>query len=229
VKDACRTDAKPIRWDYLQNADRKKLHDVYSVLLALRSHAAYRNGFVTDRINYNFSGGFKWLKLTTDTSNILVVGNFDVSTVTGTVAFQNAGTWYDYLTGQTITATGNSQSISLQPGEYHVYLNRNITNILTPVTDLDNAGEHTRFIIYPNPVTSNSTAIEYELPVNTGVTLSLYSAFGQRITELNAGYKAKGTYRLPLSELAKTSLPAGVYLVQLRYGNHQLVRKVIIE
>jgi 1,4-alpha-glucan branching enzyme len=229
IKDACRTDAKPIVWNYLQNADRKKLYDVYSVMLALRNHPSYRNGFVTDRVTYNLSGGFKWLKLTTDTSNLLVVGNFDVSPVTGSVVFQNAGTWYDYLTGQTITASGSSQSISLQPGEYHVYLNRNITNILTPVTDPEGPGRNTRLSIYPNPVTSNSTAIEYELPANTGVTLLLLNAYGQQLAIRNEGYKAKGTYRLPLQALVSRALPAGMYLVQLRLGNKQLVQKIIIE
>ena len=229
VNDACRTDAKPIVWDYLQQADRKKLYDVYSVLLALRNHPAYKNGFTTDRVNYNLSSGFKWLKLTTDTSDVLVVGNFDVNAVTGSVAFQHAGAWYDYLTGQTITASGIAQSISLQPGEYHVYLNRNITNILTPVTGPDNPGGNTRLSIYPNPVTSNSTAIEYELPANTGVMVSLLNAYGQRIAQRNEGLKAKGTYRLPLQALVSYTLPAGVYLVELRFGTRSLVRKLIMK
>ncbi len=130
----------------------------------------------------------------------MVVGNFDVTVATGSVQFQHVGTWYDYLTGQTVAATGNSQTISLQPGEYHVYLDRNITNILTPVTDLDNQGKNTRLSIYPNPVTSNST-IEYELPLNTEVTFSLLNVNGQRISQLQAGFKAKGVHQLPLYKL----------------------------
>jgi 1,4-alpha-glucan branching enzyme len=228
INNSCRTDPKPLKWDYPQNAGRKKLYDVYSVLLALRNHPAYRNGFTADRITWSLAGGFKWLKLTTDTSDLLVVGNFDVATVTGSVVFQQAGTWYDYLTGQTITATGNSQSISLQPGEYHVYLNRNITNILTPVTDPDNQEKNTRLSIYPNPVTSNST-IEYELPLNTRVTLSLLNLYGQRVAQFYAGVKAKGTYQLPLHALGYSSLPAGLYIVQLQFGNNKMTRKIIIE
>lgn len=227
INNTCRTDPKPLKWDYPQNADRKKLYDIYSVMLALRNHPAYKNGFTTDRITWNLSGGFKWLKLTTDTSNILVVGNFDVSNISGSVQFQHAGTWYDYLTGQTITATGISQTISLQPGEYHVYLNRNITNILTPVSDLDNQGKNTRLSVYPNPVTSNST-IEYELPLNTEVTLSLLNVSGQRITELHAGFKAKGVHQLPLYLLKRSKPAAGLYFIRMQYGNNSVVRKLII-
>ncbi|WP_276480724.1 alpha-amylase family glycosyl hydrolase [Paraflavitalea pollutisoli] len=227
IDNSCRTNPKPVRWDYQQSADRKKLHDIYSVMLALRKHPSYRNGFVTDRITWDLSGAFKWLKLTTDTSNILVVGNFDVNGVTGNVSFQNAGTWYDYLTGQTINATGAAQSISLQPGEYHVYLNRNITNILTPVTDLDNQRKNTRLSIFPNPVSSNST-IEYELPLNTEVTLSLLNISGQQLASYRAGFKPQGVHQLPLQTLDAVGLAKGLYFVRMQYGNNSIVKKIII-
>ena len=136
VNNSCRTDPKPIRWDYLQEANRKRLNEVTSGLLKLRAHPLFRNGFVTDRVERNLGGAVKWLKLTTDTSNILVIGNFDVTANSGTVTFQSAGTWYDYLSTNTITTTGVAQTISLAPGEYHIYVNRNITNAITPVTNL---------------------------------------------------------------------------------------------
>lgn len=228
INNNCRTNPKPIKWEYQQQAERKKLYDIYSVMLGLRNHPAYKNGFATDRITWGLAGAFKWLKLTTDTSDILVVGNFDVTAVTGSVTFQQGGTWYDYLTGQTVTATGNSQTISLQPGEYHVYLNRNITNVLTPVTDLDNQGKNTRLSVYPNPVTSNST-IEYELPNNTVVTLSLLNANGQQVTVLHAGLKTKGIHQLPLNTLKRNKSLTGLYFIRMQVGNNNsIVRKIII-
>lgn len=227
INNNCRTNPKPIKWEYQQQAERKKLYNIYSVMLALRNHPAYKNGFTTDHLAWGLTGAFKWLKLTTDTSNILVVGNFDVTTTTGTVTFQHAGTWYDYLTGQTITATGNSQTISLQPGEYHVYLNRNITNILTPVSDLDEQRKNTRLNVYPNPVTSNAT-IEYELPYNTAVTLSLINASGQQEAILHTGLKTKGVHQLPLNTLKPNKPLTGLYMLRMQIGNHSIVRKIII-
>ncbi len=47
INNTCRTDPKPLKWDYPQNADRKKLYDIYSVMLALRNHPFYKNGFMT--------------------------------------------------------------------------------------------------------------------------------------------------------------------------------------
>jgi hypothetical protein len=40
-----------------------------------------------------------------DSLKIMVIGNFDVTATTGSVTFQNAGTWYNYLSGGTRTAT----------------------------------------------------------------------------------------------------------------------------
>ena len=35
ISTNCRTDKKPIRWDYLQNADRKKLYNAVAALMKL--------------------------------------------------------------------------------------------------------------------------------------------------------------------------------------------------
>ncbi len=126
---SCNTDPKPIRWDYLANPNRKALHDVYAKLLALRQIPNYLSAFISKNITYSFGNkAFNSMQVSSDSLNIVVVGNFDVVGTTGTVTFQSAGTWYDYLSSATIAATGSSQSITLAPGEYHVYLNRNLNS-----------------------------------------------------------------------------------------------------
>jgi 1,4-alpha-glucan branching enzyme len=121
INTACRTDAKPIRWDYFQQADRKKLHDVYAALIKLRQSTFYNPLFAASVFNRDLSGPFKWLKVDNATSRLVVIGNFDVVQQTGSVTFPTAGTYYDYLSGTTFNSTGASQSFTLQPGEYHVY------------------------------------------------------------------------------------------------------------
>ncbi|RYY86422.1 MAG: 1,4-alpha-glucan-branching protein, partial [Chitinophagaceae bacterium] len=128
VNTNCRTDMKPIRWDYLATAARKRIYDTWSKMINLRHHPWYAANFTSNRIGYQLNGNFRWLQVTTDTSNLCVVGNFDVATQTGTVTFQNAGTWYDLIDGTTFTATGGAQNITLAPGEYHIYTNRNTNN-----------------------------------------------------------------------------------------------------
>jgi hypothetical protein len=38
VNNNCRLDPKPVRWDYLQNADRERLHQVISGLIYLKTN-----------------------------------------------------------------------------------------------------------------------------------------------------------------------------------------------
>lgn len=124
INSSCRVDPKPILWSYQSDANRKALFDVYAKLFALRKHTPYLPTFVTNDISYDLGSAFKWLKVTTPSLRVCVIGNFDVIPVTGTVSFQTPGTWYSYLTGATFTATGSNQSITLQPGEYYVYVDR---------------------------------------------------------------------------------------------------------
>jgi 1,4-alpha-glucan branching enzyme len=226
INNNCRTDAKPIKWDYLQNANRKKLYDVYAALFKLRVHPLFKDGFMSNRVERSLVNGLKWLKVTTDTSNLIVVGNFDVTTVSGTITFQNSGTWYDYLTNQTLTVTGSSANLTLQPGEYHIYLNRNITGVSTPVNDINDPGKNTRLHIYPNPANKN-TVIEYELPENAAINISLLSLHGQQLAKLYSGFKAKGTYKLPFN--SGPGLVKGMYLVQLQWGNYSKIQKLLIQ
>ncbi len=134
VNNNCRLDPKPIRWDYYQQANRKKLYDVYSALIKLRSNPLFINDFISNTSTQSLAANFKWMALT----NLVVVGNFDVTTQTGTVTFPSTGTWYDYFAGTTQTVSTTSQSFSLQAGEYHVFTRMNAA---LPVTIINFSGK----------------------------------------------------------------------------------------
>ncbi|MBS1743974.1 MAG: T9SS type A sorting domain-containing protein [Bacteroidetes bacterium] len=131
INTNCRTDPKPITWSYFQNANRNNLYHVWSAMMHLRRNPVYSPLFISNNITRDLSGAFKWLKLDVGTTHLAVIGNFDVVAQTGSVTFPVAGTWYDYLNGTTINATGGSQSFTLQPGEYHVYTNQFVVLPLT--------------------------------------------------------------------------------------------------
>ena len=78
---------------------------------------------------YQVSG--KQLTLPTHTMNVTVVGNFNVTTTTGTANFLPPGKWYDYFQGDSIVAA-SSQSFTLAPGEFHIY-----TTVKLPTPNLE--------------------------------------------------------------------------------------------
>lgn len=228
VNPNCRLDPKPIRWDYLGNARRKRVYDVQSALMKLRYHPAFTAAFVSDRIGRNLSGGFKWLQVTTDTSNICVIGNFDIVPVTGTVTFQNAGTWYDYLNGNApFTATGTPQNITLQPGQYHVYLNRIVnTSGATPIIDLGGVNNLLKVNVFPNPV-QKASVVELDLPETGKLSVELWNASGQLMQTLYDGLLVKGKHRLPMLK-AVDALPAGLYFIRVKTKGKTGTQPVII-
>ncbi len=230
VKDQCRLDDKPIRWDYLQDFGRKRLHDAYAGLLKLRQHPSYKDAFVEGNVNSSLNAALKWMHVTTDTSNLLVVGNFDVNQTTGVVQFPHTGTWYDYFTGQSINVTQADQPMTLQPGEYHVYLNRNITNVLTSVRDVFNQRYTVNMKVYPNPVV-RSSIIEYELPASGSVSLTINNITGQQIGSPFIKNQPRGTHKLELNRLvpAKQGLPSGTYFIKLEFGGSRKVHQVVIQ
>jgi 1,4-alpha-glucan branching enzyme len=212
---ACRTDPKPIRWDYLQDTSRKKLHDVYASMMQLRTTYP---GLAAGEATYSLGGNFKYLQVVSTGLSAVVIGNFDVSTATGSVPFSNAGTWFDLFSGKTLTATGNAQPFTLSPGEYHVYVNSNVNQVDTTTTATTLApGTSLSLKVYPNPVIGSGTVIAYQLPVAGSSSLEVYSMNGQQLSVLNLGNQAAGSYTLQADQLPfdPFSLANGYYLVKL--------------
>ena len=229
VNPNCRTANKPIRWDYRNVVQRQRLYDIYGALNKLRYHPWYRANFTSDRIGRNLSGAFKWLQTTTDTSNICVIGNFDVVQTTGTVTFQNAGTWYDYLNGGTFNATGTAQSFTLQPGEYRVFVNRNITNAVVTSTGGSPtiSGSGITAMLFPNPA-KNNQVLSIDIPETGKVQVELFNNIGQRVNTIFSDRLLKGNHRIALA--GKTdNLPAGSYLLVIQHAGVNVSVKMIIQ
>src|SRR5205085_9643199 len=66
-----KTDAKPIRWDYQNNASRKAVYNVYSKLLKLRNVPNFLPTFVSNNITYNLSGAFKTMQVISDSLKLV--------------------------------------------------------------------------------------------------------------------------------------------------------------
>ena len=227
----CRLSSKPIRWDFYSNASRLSLFNIYKQLFALKLRPNYLSTFTTTNSTYDFVSNQKWLKLTTDSLNVVVIGNFDVVAGNVSVAFPNTGTWYSYLTGSTRNATGAIETISLQPGEYYVYTNKDVRNLITtalfPVADIN---LQMPLSISPNPVNQNAT-IRYDLPESGLVSIQIRSIDGKNNQSIFNGYQAKGLHSMNLYNNATSikQFSTGAYLLQLLVNGKQKIEKFIIE
>jgi len=228
----CRTDPKPPRWDHRQDAGRVRLYNVYSALLALRNDPRFLGTFTSDaRVTHVLgSRAFKAMKVVGDSLSVVVIGNFGTSFVTDTVSFPKAGTWYDHLNRTTFPATGGVQSFGLMPGQYHVYVDRNLSNSLVTSVAGSPVGVGDRALrVFPNPVGVSAT-VEFDLPGAAAVDISLWDLSGRQLGTLFRGMRPAGRHAVDFfpEAVAGRPLAAGRYLILMQAGGRRMRRDLIL-
>lgn len=113
-----RTADKPILWNYARDPQRHHLYSVYLQLINMRKKNAV---FASANYSYDLSSYIKTIQLKDASANVEVMGNFDVVPQTANITFPNTGIFTDVLTGATINITNLVTSVTLAPGEYHLY------------------------------------------------------------------------------------------------------------
>jgi hypothetical protein len=129
--------------NYKNNVGRNSLRNTYSKILKLRTatNNAYLNTFVTNNLNFDLTGAFKWQILQSNDLRIVVIGNFNVVQQSGSVNFPVTGTWQVYthnipgtvnlsainsgLTSTTLNVNNTNQNFNnLPPGTFMIFLDR---------------------------------------------------------------------------------------------------------
>ena len=118
-----RTGRKPLHWEYLENTDRKELHDVYADLMKLRNaHPELfdSSAILTWKVGVSdWDNGRSLLVESVTGKQLVVMGNFTHNAVD--VAFPaTAGNWTNYFTGKRETI--NTQ-VNVPAHGYVVYTN----------------------------------------------------------------------------------------------------------
>jgi len=110
---------KPPHWEYMTDPNRHHLYATYAHLIKMKTK---NDVFNTTSFSVNLAGAVKTVQLSgSDGTNVQVMGNFDLNSQTVSIPFQTAGTWYDNITGTTLNVPSIPYSMTLAPGEYHVY------------------------------------------------------------------------------------------------------------
>jgi glycosidase len=120
---ANRTGQKPIRWDYLNEPRRRSLWNVTQALIALKR---FEPVFGTEPPTSNLSVGnvaMKRIYLSHPSRNVVVLGNFGVVNGNINPNFPSTGKWYEFFTGDSLTANNGTDPVALIRGEYRIYSN----------------------------------------------------------------------------------------------------------
>ncbi len=124
----CRTDPKPIRWDYEQEPLRRDLFEVYAKMIHLKKNYA---PFKTTNYDIDLGGNTKRITLYHNDFDVNVVGNFDVVAQNDNVYFPYTGWWYDCFTQDSIYISNTYAPLALEAGEYRLYTSQKINQGVT--------------------------------------------------------------------------------------------------
>jgi 1,4-alpha-glucan branching enzyme len=209
INTDCRTSAKPVRWDYWDNQNRKHL---YKVTAALNNLKKTEPVFSTTNFNIDLGGFGKRIHLN-GTNNAVVVGNFQTTSLNMIPGFQHTGTWYDYFTGNSFQVNDLGATFFFEPGEYHVYTDYQLAvpDLNTSLSEVMSFAKST-FMIWPNP-SSHNVNLAYSMSQAAKVQIVLRDLTGRVVTSFNT----QGVSGINQSEwnLADENISAGSYIISI--------------
>jgi 1,4-alpha-glucan branching enzyme len=226
-----RTSPKPIRWwEYINQVDRLRLYKTYAAFAKLKtSNPSYR----TNNFFMSTGGKEKQLYINDASMKTVVIGNFDVVTRDVFTGFPNTGTWYDYMTGQSLQVNDVSMTISLAPGKYKVY-----TSAQQPVPDMtlitngiqDYSITSLASSVYPNPF-EYETTISFNLDSPSKTTIKIYDITGKVVTTLADGVDMFGAQNIEWdgTNLFGQKVSNGLYLYEINSGNRISTGKLSVQ
>jgi len=217
-----RTGEKPVRWDYYNDPDRKRLHDVMKALIRLhRDEEIFSNGSVT----FSANAEIKTITLAGTSMQAFIIGNFDVTSHTATLTFPAAGTWYGYFRGDTLDLATPEQTFSLAPGEYHLYTTQKLEDPGIPLRLQKISPEIPSFRIWPNPLTRPILNLSFTTPAPRRCTCHLTTLTGTVLFRHDYTLPpGMNTLRIPLDK----HLPPGIYLLQVETEGSSHTERIII-
>ena len=211
----CKLDTKPQpQWteNWLSIPARLNVYTKWAKLIDLKkTENVFENGQHSFNLQQTGSPRLDvWTNLnaTTELSYVLVRTNFSDATLTVTGGFPFIGTWYDLMDNSTLNVTSTSQNITIEPGGFRVYGNKEASLDQTTFNS-------TKISVQPNP----STGVFF---INTNTkNVSVFNSIGQVVKEFKGSFEANYAYEI-------SDLSQGIYIIKITdYNNNQSSMKLI--
>ena len=221
ISENCRTESKPVRWDYRNNPNRYRIHEVISGLCKLKHD--HPGTFNSPNYNWDVNGYGKRLHLNGD-MNAVVVANFKVDAIDMIPGFQHTGEWWDYFTGESINVSDISAFMNFAPGEYHVYVDQTL-DFPSPVLETATHSIPEAPSLYPNPT---NNYVFWKLPIDQAspYDVKISNHLGQTVREQIGQRMIASESTL---EIDCNALPRGIYLIQVNQGNQTFTSQLSVQ
>ena len=212
--DDCKLSTKPQpQWsnNWLSIAQRKKIYDDWSRMIELKkNNVVFRGNSSFSPISSNplIQRLYIWDDNLADNvlKNIVILANLDVTEQNVVSNFPFTGDWFNLMDDSSINITNTDYSISLQPGEFLVFGNKQAT------LSTDDFGLTEKIQIIKNPIDEH---ILLNVPKNLIAQYSwkLYNTLGVKIDEGNISTTDSNIFQI------NSSIGNGVFYLVLKNNN----------
>lgn len=119
---------KPLPWgeedglNYYEDPERIRLYKATAAIINLVNE--YNDVFENGNFSWTPSGQFRRISVGHADMSVTIIGNFGVTPGTMAVDVQHTGTWYDFFSGRSYNFSSTNQTISLEPGEFHIFVDQ---------------------------------------------------------------------------------------------------------
>ncbi len=210
INEGGRLGRKPIHWEYIDDTNRRKIYDVWATLIAFKKE---QPAFQTTDFTLNVNTLVKNIVLRHSDMDVVVIGNFDVTTKSVNPNFTKTGTWYEYYTSTQMNVTNPTALVSLQPGEYRLYTTKLLQDPL-PVDEV--AVIKNGLVLYPNP--SNGA-----FKLNKSAThVDIYDMLGRKVKSYVGDFNSQNTFDV-------STLKSSIYMVKIKSDLGTSTKRLVIE
>lgn len=202
--------AKPPKWDYYSNPERRKLYNTFKALITLKTTEPL---FTTSDFTLNTAGSVKDIVWNSGNDHAVAIGNFDVVSQTTTYIFPASGKWYEFFKGDSISLTGTTYTFNLQPGEYRLYSTKRFAGSGSLVTAVNPVIEKSNDLFFPNPAHD-----EINFTGDLIREITIFSISGSKLKEI----------KNPGDQILIDELANGIYMMNIKYysGKSNIVKFV---
>ena len=202
---------KPIHWDYLNDANRKNVYDVWRTLTAFKQQQPVFN---TSNFTLNVSTLNKNIVLRDASMDVVLLGNFNLTTQNIVPNFTKTGTWYEYYTGNTLNVTNVMTALSLQAGEYRMYSSVQLNSPLA----IEKVGSalNEALKIYPNPVNTIFSLNQ------ASQLIKIYDLSGRLVKQFKGNFSKNEPFDI-------SYLAPSVYLLQIETTDAKVYAKKLVK
>lgn len=205
----CKLDTKPQpQWteNWLGDSNRNKIYNDWAKMITLKKTEPVFLGTATLT---NATTLLVNIKITNSSltsaqlKDVVILANFETTAQNMIPGFQYTGAWYNLMDNSTINVTDVNAPISLAPGEYRIYGNKQAN---LAIEDFEKGNQVS---LYPNPV-----ADYFTLGFVTS-KVDIYSITGQLVKTFNTNGNADYQFSV-------NGLTSGLYLVKTFNENNKV-------